>query len=185
MTETLINQTALSLIKGDITEQQVDAIVNAANPTLLGGGGVDGAIHQRGGPAILAACKRIRAERFPDGMPTGTAVVTTGGRLRARVVIHTVGPIWRGGGKGEAELLAHAYANCLSRAAEAGIQSVAFPSISTGAYGYPKRAAADVALASVIGFLRGKTALREVRFVLFSEDDLSIYSTALDALLAE
>jgi O-acetyl-ADP-ribose deacetylase (regulator of RNase III) len=185
MTQTLINQTTLSLVRGDITDQQADAIVNAANPTLLGGGGVDGAIHQRGGAAILEACKRIRAERFPDGLPAGEAVVTTAGKLRARVVIHTVGPIWRGGARREAELLAQAYDSCLSRAVETGMHSVLFPSISTGAYGYPKREAAQVALAAVAAFLSGNATLREVRFVLFSDDDLRIYSVALDALLAQ
>jgi O-acetyl-ADP-ribose deacetylase (regulator of RNase III) len=184
ITETLIRTTSLRLLEGDITEQHVDAIVNAANSSLLGGGGVDGAIHRRGGPAILAACKRIRAERYPEGMPTGEAVVTTAGELPAHAVIHTVGPVWRGGNAHEAEQLANAYLNSLTRAVEAGLHSVAFPSISTGAYGYPKRQAAVAALGAMTAFLRGNSVLREVRFVLFSADDLRVYANALEAILS-
>jgi O-acetyl-ADP-ribose deacetylase (regulator of RNase III) len=182
MNETRIGSTLLRLTRGDITDQNVDAIVNAANPTLMGGGGVDGAIHRRGGPAILEECKRIRQERYPDGMPTGEAVITSGGMLSARFVIHTVGPIWRGGSNREAELLAQAYRNCLSRAAEQGVRTVAFPSISTGAYGYPRREAAHVALSAVIDFLRANPPFNDVRFVLFTDDDLRVYAAALAAL---
>ena len=184
LTQARIGSTTLRLVMGDITEQHVDAVVNAANSTLLGGGGVDGAIHRRGGSDILAACKRIRAEQYPAGMPTGEAVVTTGGHLPARAVIHTVGPIWRGGAEREPEQLAAAYRNSLSRAVEQGLQTIAFPSISTGAYGYPKRPAADVALSAVTAFLRENTQVKEVRFVLFSDDDLRVYSDALEAILS-
>jgi O-acetyl-ADP-ribose deacetylase (regulator of RNase III) len=183
-TEATIGATALRLIAGDITDQHVDAIVNAANSTLLGGGGVDGAIHRRGGPEILAACRRIRAEQYPDGLPTGAAVITPAGRMPARAVIHTVGPIWRGGTQGEAEQLASAYRSSLSLAVQEGLQSVAFPSISTGAYGYPKPDAAHVALSAVSTFLRENSQLKEVRFVLFSDDDLHVYSDALEAILS-
>lgn len=182
MNETRIGSTILRLIRGDISDQDVDAIVNAANPTLMGGGGVDGAIHRRGGSAIIEECKRIRRERYPDGMPTGEAVMTTGGMLPARFVIHTVGPIWRGGNNREAELLTHAYRRSLECAAEKGVRTVAFPSISTGAYGYPKRDAAHVALSAVIDFLRANPAFNEVRFVLFTDDDLRVYAAALAAL---
>jgi O-acetyl-ADP-ribose deacetylase (regulator of RNase III) len=182
MNEITIGSTTLRLVRGDITDQQVDAIVNAANPSLMGGGGVDGAIHRKGGPAILEACKRARAERYPEGMPTGEAVITMGGMLPARFVIHTVGPIWRGGRDREAELLARAYESSLRCGAEAGVRTLAFPSLSTGAYGYPKGDAARVALSAVIDFLRANPPFHEVRFVLFSDDDLRVYAAALAAL---
>ncbi|MGQ0815036.1 MAG: O-acetyl-ADP-ribose deacetylase [Gemmatimonadota bacterium] len=185
MASVQIGSASLSLIKGDVTGQRVDAIVNAANPSLMGGGGVDGAIHRKGGPAILDACREIRRTVHPDGMPTGEAVITTAGALPARFVLHTVGPVWSGGHRRESDLLAKAYRSCLSLAAEEGLHSVAFPSISTGAYGYPKREAARVALATVIEFLRGNSAVKDVRFVLFSDDDLHIYSAALDTVLTE
>jgi O-acetyl-ADP-ribose deacetylase (regulator of RNase III) len=172
--------TRITLVRGDITDQDVDAVVNAANSTLLGGGGVDGAIHRKGGPAILEECKRIRSERHPEGLPTGGAVVTSGGKLRARHVIHTVGPIWRGGGSGEKTQLRDAYRNSLQRAQEAGDRTVAFPSISTGAYGYPTPPAARTALHTVIEFVEGAGEIfDEVRFVLFSESDLATYEEAL------
>jgi O-acetyl-ADP-ribose deacetylase (regulator of RNase III) len=180
-----IANTHLRLLQGDITEQDTDAIVNAANSTLMGGGGVDGAIHRAGGPAILEECKRLRATIYPEGLPTGAAVMTTGGKLRARHVIHTVGPIWRGGERGEAELLAAAYRNSLTRAAEGKLRSITFPSISTGAYGYPTEEAAEVALTTVIAELRAHAdAFDEVRFALFSQRDLDIYQRALQALIA-
>lgn len=184
-TETTINNATLRLLRGDITQQQVDAIVNAANPTLMGGGGVDGAIHSVGGPDIVAECKEIRREKYPDGLPTGGAVMTTAGALPARAVIHTVGPIWRGGARNEASLLGDAYRNSLALAAEEGLQSVAFPSISTGAYGYPKADAARIAMHTVHDFLRENRTIREVRFVLFSDDDLRIYASALDAEMGD
>src|SRR5437773_5533511 len=174
----------LTLDTGDITEQRVDAIVNAANSTLLGGGGVDGAIHRRGGPDILEACKRIVARQ--GGCPTGEAVITPGGRLPARFVIHTVGPVWSGGRRGEDDLLAAAYRNSLRLAAEHGLGTIAFPSISTGAYRFPIERAAGVALGTTAAFLRGGGhAIAEVRFVLFTADDLAVYHRALDRLFPE
>lgn len=183
MMETRIGSTTLMLLVGDITRQAVDAIVNAANPTLMGGGGVDGAIHAAGGPLILAECKRIRRENYPDGLPTGDAVSTSAGALPARRVIHTVGPVWRGGLNDEPALLARAYRSSLMLAAEEGMRSVAFPSISTGAYGYPKVDAARVALSTVAEFLRENQVFDNVRLVLFSDDDLQIYESVLHALV--
>lgn len=178
-----IGESRLAVVRGDITEQEVDAVVNAANPTLLGGGGVDGAIHRRGGSAILEECVRLREERYPEGLPRGEAVATTAGDLPARAVIHTAGPIWSGGGAGEAEVLASCYRSSLAVAAESGWRTVAFPSISTGVYGYPMDAAAAVALETLHGALRARpSAFDEVRMVLFSEADLAVYRTALFAL---
>ncbi|MGD8278119.1 MAG: O-acetyl-ADP-ribose deacetylase [Gemmatimonadota bacterium] len=160
----------------------MDAVVNAANSSLLGGGGVDGAIHRRGGPAILEACRALRQTRYPDGLPTGEAVATTAGDLPSRFVIHAVGPIWAGGRSGEVVLLAAAYRNALEAAREAGARSVAFPSISTGAYGYPVTAAARTAIATVLEFARANAgAFDEIRFVLFSAGDLDAYADALEA----
>jgi len=167
----------LTLVRGDITEQRVDAIVNAANRALAGGGGVDGAIHRAGGSAIMAACDRIRAAQ--GGCPTGSAVVTTAGRLPAKAVIHTVGPVWRGGDGGEAELLASRYRECLRLAREGAFRSLAFPSISTGVYGYPVAGAAAVAIATINSVLAdGADAFDEVRMVLFSQSDLEAYRRA-------
>ena len=175
----------LVAVQGDITRQDTDAIVNAANSSLMGGGGVDGAIHRAGGPAILEECKKIVAERGP--LPTGHAVITTGGRLLARYVIHTVGPVWKGGARGEEELLRSCYRSALTLAQERGLHSVAFPSISTGAYGYPIEKAAPVAVAAVAEWIReragsGPLSLQEVRFVLFSEADYQVYRRALQEL---
>ena len=171
----------IRLVQGDITKESTDAIVNAANPTLLGGGGVDGAIHRTGGPAILAECKAIRASQ--GECPPGEAVVTTGGRLPARYVIHTVGPVWRGGGRGEPEILASCYRISLRLAVENGVRSIAFPSISTGAYGYPVEKAAPLALSTVAAFLRmEKLAPGLVRFVLFDAGTLRTYRQALEVL---
>jgi O-acetyl-ADP-ribose deacetylase (regulator of RNase III) len=156
---------------GDITREDVDAIVNAANSSLMGGGGVDGAIHRAGGPGILEACRRIRATTYPDGLPTGEAVITTGGRLRARHVIHTVGPIYGHHGGEEARLLGACYANCIALAAAHGLATIAFPAISTGVYGYPKDEAARLARAAVELALEEHAAIREVRLVFFSEED--------------
>ncbi|HEX6309901.1 MAG TPA: O-acetyl-ADP-ribose deacetylase [Longimicrobiales bacterium] len=184
MDEMEIAGTRLLLLRGDITEQDVDAVVNAANSSLLGGGGVDGAIHRRGGPAILDECRVIRRTRYPDGMPAGHAVATTAGALPARRVVHTVGPIWQGGRSGEADVLASAYRSSLAVAAADGLHSIAFPSISTGAYGYPVESAAVVALSTVRDWLlehRG-SGIRDVRFVLFSESDLDAYRRALTTL---
>jgi len=172
-----IGETTLELVQGDITRQKVDAIVNAANSGLRGGGGVDGAIHRAGGPAIMEECRRI------GGCPTGKAVLTTGGNLPAGRVIHTVGPIYRDGQSGEPELLASAYRSSLELAAANGLRSVAFPSISTGVYGYPIRDASRVALWAAMDFVKGhKGALDVVRFVLFTEKDLAVYEEALGEL---
>jgi O-acetyl-ADP-ribose deacetylase (regulator of RNase III) len=154
---------------------ETDSIVNAANSSLMGGGGVDGAIHRRGGQKILEECKRIRATEWPQGLPTGKAVITSGGNLKAKHVIHTVGPIWRGGNRGEPELLAQAYQNSLRLAVAEGLKTVAFPSISTGAYGYPVEQACQIALKAVKKFLEKEDALDEVVFVLFSEQALEVY----------
>ncbi len=165
-------------IRGDITETATDAIVNAANPSLMGGGGVDGAIHRRGGAKILEECKRIRAEQYPNGLPTGKAVITSAGNLKAQYVIHTVGPIWHGGIKNEDELLYDAYMNSLKLTAANKLRSIAFPSISTGAYGYPIQKASKIAVNVVKTFLEREDNLDEVIFVLFSEDDLTVYLKA-------
>ena len=167
-------------MQGDITQQDTDAIVNAANSSLLGGGGVDGAIHRQGGPAILEECRALRATRYPQGLPTGEAVVTTAGALPARRVIHTVGPVWRGGTQGEAQLLANAYRNSLAQARFENLRTIAFPSVSTGAYGYPAESAAHVALRTVQDEISAHPdAFTEVRFVLFSSADLQTYRAAL------
>jgi O-acetyl-ADP-ribose deacetylase (regulator of RNase III) len=171
-----VGKATVRLVKGDITEIETDAIVNAANSRLMGGGGVDGAIHRRGGPKILEECKRIRATEWPQGLPTGKAVITSAGNLKARHVIQTVGPVWRGGNRGEPELLAQAYQNSLRLAVSKGLKTVAFPSISTGAYGYPVEDACRVALEAVKEFLEKKDALAEVVFVLFSEHTLEVYA---------
>jgi len=171
----------IRLAQGDITKESTDAVVNAANQSLLGGGGVDGAIHRAGGPAILAECKAIRARQ--GGCPAGEAVVTTGGRLPARYVIHTVGPVWRGGDQREPEILASCYRNCLRLAVEKTLRSVAFPSISTGAYGYPVGKAASVALSTVATFLsKEEAAPALVRFVLFDAGTLRAYEEVLASL---
>jgi O-acetyl-ADP-ribose deacetylase (regulator of RNase III) len=163
------------LLEGDITEQHVDAIVNAANSTLLGGGGVDGAIHRRGGPAILEECKAIRANDWPDGLPTGRAVATTGGALPARWVIHTVGPVYSAH-EDPSGLLASCHTESLRVADELGASSVAFPAISTGVYGYPLEEAAAVAIEAV---RTSDTAVAEVRFVLFGADAHAAFARAL------
>jgi len=175
--------TRLRLVQGDLTDAEVDAIVNAANSSLMGGGGVDGAIHRRGGPTILDACKALRRDRYPDGLPTGHAVATTGGALPAGHVIHTVGPVWRGGEAGEAALLADAYRNALEEARRHGWRTVAFPSISTGAYGYPIAQAAPLALGALADAVRRHPdAFDEIRFVLFSASDYETYRRALETL---
>ena len=159
------------ILTGDLTLQNVDAIVNAANTTLLGGGGVDGAIHRAGGAQILEECREIRRTRFPDGLPTGEAVMTSGGLLAARYIIHTVGPIYGRHGGNEAELLARCYQNSLALAAKHGLASIAFPSISTGAYSYPRADAAAIASRAIAEFLERESSIREVRLVFFSPDD--------------
>jgi O-acetyl-ADP-ribose deacetylase (regulator of RNase III) len=163
------------VVVGDITGQDVDAIVNAANATLLGGGGVDGAIHRAGGPAILEACREIRRTRFPDGLPTGEAVITTAGNLPALYVIHTVGPIYGRHQGAEPELLANCYRNSLILAVEHNLASIAFPAISTGAFGYPAAEAAAVSSAAIEEFLLADHQLREVRLVFFHERDAQTF----------
>lgn len=165
----------IGLVLGDITQQAVDAIVNAANSSLMGGGGVDGAIHRQGGPDILAACREVRRAQFPDGLPTGRAVATTGGNLRARWVIHTVGPVYLAE-RDPAGLLASCHRESLRVADELGARSVAFPAISTGVYGYPVEEAAPVAIAA-IG--RADTRVEDVRFVLFDKATLRVFERVL------
>jgi len=164
------------LIKvGDITRENVDAIVNAANSTLMGGGGVDGAIHRAGGPEIVFACKEIRRNQFPDGLPAGQAVITTAGKLDAKYVIHTVGPIYGRGGADKAELLAACYSNALALAVDHGLKSIAFPAISTGVYGYPMNQAAAVASRAIEQFLNSDESIQEVRLVFFATADADVF----------
>ncbi|WP_239023051.1 O-acetyl-ADP-ribose deacetylase [Pontibacter mangrovi] len=173
-----MKETMIEVLQGDITKVQVDAVVNAANSSLLGGGGVDGAIHRAGGPAILEECRQIRARQ--GGCPTGEAVITTAGNLPARYVIHTVGPVWGGGSKGEPELLASCYRNSLKLAEEHGLKSIAFPNISTGVYGYPKDKAARVAVETVNAYLeKHDTSLERIVFVCFDSENLHYYQSLL------
>jgi O-acetyl-ADP-ribose deacetylase (regulator of RNase III) len=160
---------------GDITKEDAGAIVNAANSTLLGGGGVDGAIHRAGGPAILAECKQIRAAQYPEGLPTGEAVMTTAGKMAAKYVIHTAGPVYGRGGKDKAELLAACYRNSLKLAADKGLKSIAFPAISTGVYGYPLDEAARVSSHAIAEFLGSDSSISEVRLVFFASKDAEIF----------
>ncbi|MDQ1326957.1 MAG: O-acetyl-ADP-ribose deacetylase [Candidatus Poribacteria bacterium] len=175
-----VNKTKLSLTVGDITKQKTDAIVNAANSSLMGGGGVDGAIHRAGGPKILEECMKIREKQ--GGCDTGEAVITTGGDLPAKYVIHTVGPIWGGGNRKEPELLANCYKNSLKLAVENGIKTISFPSISTGAYGYPIDQAGEAALKAIIDFLKKDDSVNEVIFVLFNDSTYKRYETALKSI---
>jgi len=161
---------------GDITEEKVDAIVNAANSSLLGGGGVDGAIHRAGGPEILQECRALRGGQYREGLPAGRAVATTAGNLPSDYVIHTVGPVWHGGSQNEKELLADCYTNSLKVAVEKGCESVAFPAVSTGVYGFPKKKAAVVASQAVKEFLEGNDTLQKVVFVFFSDEDAFIFN---------
>ena len=172
-----VNRAELSIVQGDITRQETDAIVNAANSSLMGGGGVDGAIHRAGGPAILEECKKIVAGHGP--LPTGQAVITTAGNMPSKHVIHTVGPVWHGGARGEAGLLASAYHKSLEMAAAAKLASISFPSISTGAYGYPVDQAARVALAEVVSFFGKTTSVKKVVFVLYDSRTFDSYAAAL------
>ncbi len=178
MNELRVGEARIELRRGDITDETTDAIVNAANSSLLGGGGVDGAIHRAGGPAILAECRKL------GGCATGEAKITAGGRLQARHVIHTVGPVYHGGDHGEPALLASAYRRSLEVASENGLRSLAFPSISTGAYGYPIATAARIALRTVCDYLRSNPEIDLVRFVLFSTNDLDTYAAALEEIAA-
>jgi len=162
---------------GDITRENVDAIVNAASSSLLGGGGVDGAIHARGGSRILEECREIRRAQYRDGLPTGKAVITTGGNLKARFVIHTVGPVYGRNGGRDDELLAGCYKNSLALAAAANLTTVAFPSVSTGAYGYPKAEAARVSSVAIREFLEQDKTIKEIRLVFFSAQDAKDFLT--------
>lgn len=173
---TRIHGTQVEAVQGDITREEVDAIVNAANKTLLGGGGVDGAIHRTGGPAILEACRKL------NGCDTGDAKITTGGRLPATYVIHTVGPVYRDGKHGEPELLASCYRRSLEVALENGVKTVAFPAISCGVYGYPHKDAAAIAVDTVTTFVQENSGLDLVRFVLFNGELFSIFEQALDVV---
>jgi len=177
MQRTISGQT-LELHQGDITLEETDAIVNAANSRLAGGGGVDGAIHRRGGPTIMAET----AAKYPQGCPTGSAVISTAGNLRARYVVHAVGPVWRGGQQGEAELLAGAYRRSLELAVEHDCRTIALPALSTGAYGYPMDLAARVALQTAIDFLRRHGKPERVRFVLFDAGAYGAFAAALEEL---
>ena len=174
-TEFHVGKARIRLVQGDITNIKTDAIVNAANSSLIGGGGVDGAIHRRGGRAILEECKKIRSTKWPQGMPTGKAVITGAGNLKAKHVIHTVGPVWRGGKHGEPELLTQAYRNSLKLATSKGLKTIAFPSISTGAYHYPLKDACQIALKTIKEFLEKEDSLDEVVIILFSESALETY----------
>jgi O-acetyl-ADP-ribose deacetylase (regulator of RNase III) len=172
--------TIMELVQGDITKLAVDAIVNAANSSLMGGGGVDGAIHRAAGPGLLAECARIAESRRPaEACPAGEAVITSAGRLPCKKVIHTVGPVWRGGGQGEAGLLASCYRKSLLLAEEYSLESVAFPNISTGVYGYPKREAASATLEAVRKTLPRTPSIRKVIFVCFDGENAAIYRELL------
>lgn len=168
----------IKLVLGDITKLKVDAIVNAANSSLLGGGGVDGAIHRVGGKTILEECVEIRKKQ--GGCKVGEAVITTAGELLAKFVIHTVGPIWRGGTKDEDQLLANAYRNSLQLATENNVESIAFPNISTGVYNFPKERAANIALSTVHDFLKSEHTIKDVFFVCFDEESFDIYDNLLN-----
>ena len=178
--EKIINGRRLSITQGDITEMNTDAIVNAANSSLMGGGGVDGAIHRAGSPAILEECKKIVARQ--GRLPTSQAVITTGGKMKTRHVIHTVGPIWHGGDQKESELLANAYYESLNLAAENNLSTIAFPSISTGVYGYPVDEASRIAINTVAEFLEKSTSIKEVIFVLFNAEAYDAYAATLEEI---
>jgi len=177
--EIRIENSVLALVQGDITREETDALVNAANSGLVGGGGVDGAIHRAGGPAIMAECRQI------GSCPTGQAVITTGGNLKARYVIHTVGPVYRGGSHGEAELLASAYRESLKLASARNLKSLSFPAISAGVYGYPLRDAARIALTTIIDYLKTHNDIELVRFVLFGQKTFDTFSAVLKELVTD
>ena len=167
----------MEIIRGDITKQKVDAIVNAANSSLMGGGGVDGAIHRAGGPAISEECKKIVSRQ--GGCPTGEAVITTAGYLPSKFVIHTVGPVWNGGKKTEPAKLADCYKNSLRLAVENNLRTIAFPNISTGVYGYPKREAAEIAVKTVNEFLQINSTITKVYFVCFDDENFQLYQSLI------
>lgn len=178
-----LGKARIHIVQGDITEQDADAIVNAANSSLQGGGGVNSAIHRKGGQEILEQCKRIRERDWPDGLPAGKSVITTGGRLKARFVIHTVGPVWYGGSRGEPQILTDCYRNSLTLAKSKGLTSVVFPSISTGAFGYPIDRAGPIAMKTVEEFVEREDKSNEITFVLFTDYDLAVYETVARNLL--
>ncbi|MGC8963934.1 MAG: O-acetyl-ADP-ribose deacetylase [Brevinematia bacterium] len=181
MTREFLN--GLVVVKvGDITEEDVCAIVNAANSSLMGGGGVDGAIHRKGGPEILEECKKIRQTQYPNGLPVGEAVATTAGSLKAKYVIHTVGPIWYGGNQDEEKLLANAYRNSLKLAEELGCKTISFPAISTGAYGYPKEKAAEV-VCKVLKEYSSSPKLKKINLVFFSQQDFDIFVRVAESFI--
>jgi O-acetyl-ADP-ribose deacetylase (regulator of RNase III) len=175
--ELKINRGILTLVEGDITREETDAIVNAANSRLMGGAGVDGAIHSAGGPSIMEECRKI------GGCPTGQAVITTGGSLKAKYVIHTVGPVYQGGSKGEANLLKSAYLSSLKLASARGLKSIAFPAISTGVYSYPLAEAAHIALKTAVDYLRENTDIEVIRFILFDRRLYDIFAAELKKLV--
>lgn len=175
-----IKNTLFSIIQDDITRQNTEAIVSAANSSLMGGGGVDGAIHRAGGTEILGECKKIRKER--GSLPPGNAVITKAGNLSAKFVIHTVGPIWRGGKNKESDVLKNCYRNVLTLAQKENIKSISFPSISSGIYGYPIEKASKIALATVVEYVERHSFFDEIRFVLFSANDLEVYENTLNTL---
>ncbi len=180
-----VEGTDLFIVLGDLTDQETDAIVNAANSSLMGGGGVDGAIHRRGGPTVKEECSAIIREKWPHGLPPGEAVLTGAGKLAAKFIIHTVGPVWRGGDAGEPAILARCYASSLELADLTKLKSVSFPSISTGAYGYPIHEAGRIALNTVVQYLHNHTTgLTEIRFVLYSSPDYSQYIGISKEILA-
>lgn len=182
MNDIHMGQTHIVLLQGDITVQHIDAIVNAANSSLLGGGGVDGAIHRAGGSAILEECQQIRNRQ--GGCPTGEAVITTAGRLPAKHVIHTVGPVWNGGSNHEQQLLSQCYSHSLQLADEHQLTSIAFPNISTGIYDFPKKEAAMIALNTVKEYIENNpaTSLKQIMFVCYDADNLSLYQQQLQAI---
>ena len=170
----------LELVIGDITDETTDAIVNAANSTLLGGGGVDGAIHREAGPTLLAECKKIREQR--GTLPAGQSVTTSGANLKARYVIHTVGPVWQGGNRNEPQVLESCYCHSMEEADNKSCRSISFPSVSTGAFGYPVDAAAEIAIRTVADLLREPKSVTHVRFVLFDQRTHSAYTRAAEKL---
>lgn len=176
--------TLIKLKKGDITEEDCDAIVNAANSSLMGGGGVDGAIHKKAGIRLHEECLKIRKEKYPNGLPTGEAVITSGGNLKAKYVIHTVGPIWEGGGYKEKELLKNCFTNSMKLALHKGLKSIAFPAISTGAYGFPMEMAAEVSIQAIYDFLNeNPNRLKEICIILFTDDAYENFEKALKKIM--
>jgi len=174
------SEATLELVRGDITDENTDAIVNAANSSLLGGGGVDGAIHEAAGPSLLAECKKVREQRGP--LPPGQAVTTSGASLKARYVIHTVGPVWQGGKVNEPQILESCYCNSMEQANLRACTSMSFPSVSTGAFGYPVGAAAQIALRTIADLLHQPKSVKRVRFVLFDERTFKAYAAAAEEL---